>query len=93
MRGRAADNDTFLDTYAWIFFKKHDYARAKEYIDQAIDLEADDPQADVFHHAGDIYYMSGEPQEALELWEEALKLDPDNALLQKKVRNRTHYYE
>lgn len=87
------DNDTFLDTYAWIFFKKHDYARAKEYIDQAIDLEADDPQADVFHHAGDIYYMSGEPQEALELWEEALKLDPDNALLQKKVRNRTHYYE
>ncbi len=87
------DNDTFLDTYAWIFFRKHDYQRAKEYIDQAIDLEADDPQADVLHHAGDIYYMSGEPEEALGLWEDALRLDPGNALLQKKVRNRTHYYE
>lgn len=37
--------------------------------------------------------MSGEPEEALGLWEDALRLDPGNALLQKKVRNRTHYYE
>ena len=87
------DNDTYLDTYAWILFRKHDYARAKEYIDQALDIEEADPQADVLHHAGDIYYMSGSPQEALGFWEEALELDPDNALLKKKVKNRTHYYE
>lgn len=87
------DNDTFLDTYAWIFFKKKDYAKAKEYIDQAVDIEAEDPQADVWHHAGDIYYMSGEPAEALEFWEEALKLDPGNALLKKKVKYKTHFFE
>jgi tetratricopeptide (TPR) repeat protein len=87
------DNDTALDTYAWIFFKKKDYARAKEMIDRAVAIESEDPQADVLHHAGDIYYMNGEPESAIEFWEEALKLDPDNKLLQKKVKNRTHYYE
>lgn len=37
--------------------------------------------------------MNGDPDEAIRLWTEALKLDPDNALLRKKVKNRTHYYE
>lgn len=87
------DNDTALDTYAWILFKKKNYAEAKAVIDRALALEADDPQADVLHHAGDIYYMNGEPESALEFWEEALKLEPDNKLLKKKVKNKTHYYE
>lgn len=87
------DNDTALDTYAWIFFKQKKYLKAKEIIDKALMIEADDPQADVLHHAGDIYYMNGEPESALEFWEEALKLDPDNTLLKKKVKNKTHYYE
>jgi len=87
------DNDTALDTYAWIFFKKKDYAKAKEMIDRALAIEASDPQSDVLHHAGDIYYMNGDPEAALEFWEDALKLDPDNQLLQKKVKHKTHYYE
>lgn len=87
------DNDTSLDTYAWIFFKQKKYIKAKEIIDRALSIEADNPQAEVLHHAGDIYYMNGEPEAALEFWEEALKLDPDNKLLKKKVKNKTHYYE
>ena len=87
------DNDTALDTYAWIFFKKKDFAKAKEIIDRALAVEGDNRQADVLHHAGDIYYMNGDPEQALQLWEEALALDPDNALLAKKVKGKTHYYE
>lgn len=87
------ENDTALDTYAWIFFKKKDYTSAKEFIDRAIALEGEEPEADVLHHAGDIYYMNGDHQKALLFWEEALKLEPDNKLLQKKVKNKTHFYE
>lgn len=87
------ENDTALDTYAWVLFKQKNYTKAREIIDKALVLEADNPQADVLHHAGDIYYMNGDPDEAIRLWTEALKLDPDNALLRKKVKNRTHYYE
>lgn len=87
------NNDTALDTYAWILFKQKKYAEAKEVIDVALDLEADDPQSDVLHHAGDIYYMNGDPGLAVQFWTEALALDPTNELLKKKVKNRTHYYE
>lgn len=87
------DNDTALDTYAWIFFKKKEYNNAKDFIDRALELEGDDAQADVLHHAGDIYYMNGDHKAAVEFWERALKLEPDNKLLQKKVKNKTHFYE
>ena len=37
--------------------------------------------------------MNGDPEQALQFWEEAQALDPDNALLAKKVKGKTHYYE
>ncbi len=37
--------------------------------------------------------MNGEPQKALEFWEKALALDPDNELLQRKVKHKTYFYE
>ena len=86
-------NDTALDTSAWILFKKKEYTRAKEIIDRALKIEEDNPQADVLNHAGDIYYMNGDPEAALDFWTRALELDPDNALLKKKVKNKTHFYE
>lgn len=92
MRGQP-DNDTFLDTYAWILFRKNDYVHAKEFIDKALEIEGENAQADVLHHAGDIYYMNGDPEQALKYWEQALKLDPDNDLLKKKVKHKTHFFE
>ena len=63
-------NSTFLDTYAWILFQQGKYADAKTYIDQAI--ENDSTLGDVvLEHAGDIYYMSGEKEKALDFWTKA----------------------
>ena len=87
------ENDTAIDTYAWIFYKKKDYVKAKEWIDQAVSLEADNPQADVLHHAGDIYFMNREVSKAVDFWEKALKLDPDNKVIKKKIRQRTPFVE
>lgn len=87
------ENDTAIDTYAWIFYKKKDYVKAREWIDQAVSLEKDNPQADVLHHAGDIYFMNREVAKAVEFWEKALKLDPQNNILKKKIRQRTPFVE
>lgn len=93
------DNITYLDTYAWVFFKKKDYIKAKEIIDKVFkndddgNLEAIEPSAEIYDHAGDIYFMNGEPKEAVKFWEKALELDPDNKLIQKKVRHKTYFYE
>lgn len=35
--GHEPDNPTFIDTYAWVFFKKKNYGDAKTQIDRAID--------------------------------------------------------
>lgn len=87
------ENDTALDTYAWIFFKKRDFGRAKEFIDRALAVEGDNPAADVLSHAGDIYYFYGDHHQALDYWQQALKLSPDDALLKKKVKSRRYVEE
>lgn len=86
------EDGTSLDTYAWVLFKKQDYAKAKEVIDGALENESS-PSAELFEHAGDIYFMNKEPDEALEFWKKALDLDPDNELLKRKVKHKTFYYK
>ena len=55
--------------------------------------EESEPSAEVFDHAGDIYYWNHLPQKAVDFWKRALKLDSDNELIRKKVRNRAYYAE
>ena len=44
-------------------------------------------------HAGDIYFINREVQKAVEFWQRALKLDPDNELLPKKIKQRTPFVD
>ena len=53
----------------------------------------DESSADVLDHAGDIYFMPGEPERALAFWKRALALDPENKLIQKKVLHKTYFFE
>jgi tetratricopeptide (TPR) repeat protein len=153
------NNPTYLDTYAWVCFKKKDYQEARRYIDktiEAFDLKGlpsdwkaqcdsiaevadtanvvpddivpdvngvsidevlddydedpietldDEPGSltyddvlsevgkDVLEHAGDIYFMTGEPEAALQFWQAALSLDKDNELLKRKVKNKTYFFK
>ncbi|MDE5692829.1 MAG: tetratricopeptide repeat protein, partial [Duncaniella sp.] len=52
-----------------------------------------DMSAAVLEHAGAIYFMDGEPDKAIDFWKEALKLAPDNELLQRKVKNKSYYFK
>ena len=60
------------------------------YIDKALALDSV-PGFELLDHAGDIYFYNGDTPRAVELWERALKLHPDDAVLQKKVRHRTYF--
>ena len=86
------ENSTYLDTYAWILFVEGRYAEAKVYIEQALQC---DPEASgvIKEHAGDILVMNGETDKALELWNEALKEEPDKKLLQKKIKKKKYIKE
>ena len=64
------ENKTYLDTYAWILFEKGRYTEARIYIEQALRNGGDKSRV-IVEHCGDIYYMLGEKDKALEYWEKA----------------------
>lgn len=64
------ENETYLDTYAWILFEKGRYTEARIYIEQALRSGGDKSRA-IVEHCGDIYYMLGEKEKALEYWKKA----------------------
>lgn len=86
------DNPTTLDTYAWVLFKRKDYAKAREIIDKTLEL-TDERSEEILEHAGDIHFMDGDPDGALEFWKEALQLAPDNELLERKVKHKTYFFK
>lgn len=86
------DDPTSLDTYAWVLFKMKDFKKAREVIDKALKHMQSD-SADVLEHAGDIYFMDGDPDKAVGFWQRALSLVPDNQLLKRKVKHKTFFYK
>lgn len=77
-------NATFLDTYAWVFYKRKEYTMAQLYIEMAIKNERR-PSSDIYDHYGDILLAVGDKQEALKQWKKALELDAGNKELLEKV--------
>jgi Tfp pilus assembly protein PilF len=84
------DNANFIDTYAWVFFAKKDYDMALLYIKSAVEKDEDNH---LLEHYGDILWFTGEKEQAVEQWTKALEQDPDNELLQRKVKDKTYYDE
>ena len=78
-------NDTYLDTYAWILFEKGRYTEARIYIDEAM-KNGGDASATIVEHCGDIYYMLGEKEKALDLWKQAAGMEHDSKTLEKKIK-------
>ncbi|MGI6243246.1 MAG: tetratricopeptide repeat protein [Prevotella sp.] len=80
-------NPTYLDTYAWILYCQERYAEAKIYIDQTLKYSEDSTlSADVLEHAGDIYIKTGDTEEALQMWQKAIDVGGDAAVLNKKKK-------
>jgi len=86
----AADssNSSYLDTYGWIFFKLEEYDKAYYYIKKAIDIDGEN-NAVLLEHLGDVMFMQGKKEEALDLWKKALELDSSNETLINKVSTGT----
>ena len=88
------DFPTYLDTYAWILFRKGDYKEALKYQESVMEkVEEGEESAEYYEHLGDILFMNAQPARAVEMWEKALPLDPDNALLKRKIKHKTYFYE
>ena len=84
------DNATYLDTYAWIFFIQKSYLLAKLYIEQAISKDRTG-SPELLDHFGDILYMNGDKEKALEQWKKAKEAGKVSTTLDKKIEKNTYH--
>lgn len=83
------NNVSYLDTYAWIFFRKKDYMMAKLFMQQALD-KGGDKNGVCVEHFGDVLYMSGDKDEAMIWWKRAAEIGGGSDLLNKKIETGTY---
>lgn len=89
MSGRAVkanpDNPTYLDTYAWVLFMRKDYTLAKFYMEIAL-KNGGDQNGVIVEHYGDILFMLGQKDQAMEQWRKALAIGDGSELLSEKIK-------
>lgn len=75
------DNATYLDTYAWVLYKRGAYTLAKLYMKKAID-KSPSPDATYWAHYAEILTASGDYGEAKTAWRKALELGADSQVVE-----------
>ncbi len=83
------DNPSFLDTYAWVMFKRGNYEHALPYMEKAVELDKDN--ATLNEHYGDILFKLGRKAEAVKKWIKAAELGAVSDLLKRKINDKQLY--
>lgn len=88
MIGRALqfdpNNGAFLDTLGWIHYRQGKFEEAlAELLRASQNLTRPDPI--VFEHIGDAYSKLNRISQALDFWQKAMALSPENKLLAEKI--------
>ena len=74
----AADprSGAMVDSLGWAYYRLGDYKNAVDKLEQAVELEAGDPE--INGHLGDAYWKVGRKDEAQFQWRRVLTLKPDD---------------
>ncbi len=85
-------SSTYLDTYAWVLFRKGDYKLAKFYQETAISNNVSN-SGTIVEHYGDILFMLGEKEKAIEQWKKAKEMGDASKILDEKIRKQKYIEE
>jgi tetratricopeptide (TPR) repeat protein len=86
------ENDTFLDTYAWILYQREEYDEAEIYIMKALKHGGED-SAVINEHAGDIHKKIGSISLARDFYQKAIILGGKKEDLIRKLEKLNGVYE
>ena len=86
------DNATYLDTYAWIFFVQGNYTLAKIYIENALSKDKTNSY-ELVEHYGDILFMNGEEEKAVDQWKKAKEMGKESKVLERKIAEQKYIEE
>jgi tetratricopeptide (TPR) repeat protein len=71
----APRSGAIVDSLGWAYYRLGDYKKAVDKLEQAVELEAGDPE--INNHLGDAYWMVGRKDEASFQWRRVLTLKPE----------------
>jgi tetratricopeptide (TPR) repeat protein len=77
------DNESFIDTYAWILFQLGDFATAKTFQEKAVTKNPNNPT--LLEHYGDILIEMGDKDKAVEYWRKAKEAGSDSKTIDTKI--------
>lgn len=72
------EDPAILDSLGWVYYRTGNLAQAEIYLKQALQRF---PDAEIAAHLGEVLWMQGKHEQARAVWDEALKLQPDNRVL------------
>ena len=77
-------NDPFyLDSLGWVYYRLGDLDAAVRYLKQAVEIQAD---VEFIAHLGEVLWLQGKQAEAKQVWQQGVKQDSDNDLLNETMR-------
>ena len=86
------DSGYVRDSLGWVYYRLGRIEEAREVLELALELTADDPEPELFDHLGDVYLELGRKDDAMQVYRQGLALfgeDEENELktnLQEKLQ-------
>ncbi len=76
------DNPFILDSMGWVHYRLGNNTEAIRFLKQALDGRQD---AEIAAHLGEVLWVSGEHDEARNIWNQGTKWSPDNTILKETI--------
>jgi Flp pilus assembly protein TadD len=77
------DEPAILDSMGWVLYRTNRLEEAAEYLTRAY---ASFPDPEVAAHLGEVLWVSGDTKGAINIWQGALRKNPDNPVLQETLQ-------
>jgi tetratricopeptide (TPR) repeat protein len=81
------DDPAIIDSLGWVQYKLGDYQAALRNLRRAYDAF---PDPEVAAHLGEVLWVTGSEQEALEIWQQALEEDPQSEHVLETMERLVH---
>ncbi|MET0010032.1 MAG: tetratricopeptide repeat protein [Candidatus Thiodiazotropha sp. 6PLUC9] len=72
------DNPAILDSIGWVEYRLGNYEAALAHLEKAAEIS---PDAEIASHLGEVLWVMGQQQRALEIWDAANEREPDNRFI------------
>jgi Flp pilus assembly protein TadD len=76
------DDAAIMDSMGWLHYRTGKYPEALEFLRKAF---AASPNAEIGAHLGEILWMLGNREEARQVWQESIKLAPNDPVIQETL--------